>query len=533
MKMIDKRLTYTLALLAGLGIGLAASGCLSSAVTCTSNLKACGTICADVTTDKDNCGGCGIACQVGQVCQDSQCVCEPGATFCNGACVNTNTDPNDCGGCAGEGGSVCGSEQVCEGGQCKQACTLGGTPTVCGQSCADLQNDPDNCGACGHACASGQSCESGTCGFDAVGACLNGGEVVGLSVARRSGGTTAVGTEPGLLAVSGSTVLVADAVDGTLRQVDRDSLAQLPPTNLIGDDPQGLLVEGANVYALSGSGNALTVFSQTPTDAGITLSDVGGYAFPGSSNPHGLAQLGSELYVPQFGCCIGFGGCSDPSGGNFLARLDVLDPTQPRDAGVIDLSGLSFDTFDGGTSYARPGAVAAVDGKIYVTVGNLDGACGVAGPGFLAQFDPADGGLSQIALPDNCKSPFALATSGNDLVVSCSGNTVFGGPPDYLPVSTTDSSLVLVRGGQPIATYQPACPTPANGCSDPALGRVAARDGVLFATDQVQGRVFVVAIDGGSFTELHGYQTDGPIVACKNADGGSLGQLVQDVVALP
>ena len=528
---LNKRWGQLLALVGGLAIGLWISGCLSSSVTCTQGLKACGNTCSDTTTDKANCGGCGIACQVGQLCQDAKCVCEPGAVFCNGACVATDTDPNNCGGCAGDGGTVCGAGDVCEGGQCKPSCTLGGS-TVCGSSCVSLQNDPDNCGACGNVCASGQGCHAGVCAFDAVGACLDNGEVVGLSVARRSGGGTVVGTNPQALAVSGGTLLVGDALDGKLRQVRSEDFGLLVPENDIGTDPQGILSSGSTVYEVSGSGNALNVFvvDGGTSDAGVPLAPVGGYAFPADSNPHGVAKVGDTLFVPQYGCWAGTGGCTDPQLSNFVARLDVTNPGQPADAGILDLSGL-VSSFDGGTTYARPSAVAVLDGGVYVALGNQDAMFNPVGPGVLARIDPSSGAATAIPLPAACLSPFALATSGADLVVSCAGASDYSTFPN---VTTSNSALVLVQGDQPVATYQASCPADSDGgCLDVSFGRIAARDGVVFAADQSQGRVFVVAIDGGSFQEVHGYQTDGPIVACTNADGGSFGQVVQDVVAVP
>jgi hypothetical protein len=76
--------------------------------------------------------------------------CEAGIP-CNGACVPV--DRNNCGAC----GKACAVDQVCDHGTCSATCSdplsrcdapEGGPP-----DCFDLRNDPKNCGACGQVCA--------------------------------------------------------------------------------------------------------------------------------------------------------------------------------------------------------------------------------------------------------------------------------------------------------------------------------------------------------------------------------------------
>ena len=133
--------------------------------------------CADTDNDNTNCGGCGVACGLGQVCQNGQCangcvapdggteaLCQPdgGSPYC----ADTNDDNGNCGGC----GIACGIGQTCQNGTCVNGCPAqdGGTLTLCmpdggAPFCTDTSNDPGNCGGCGNACAVNQVCIGGTC----------------------------------------------------------------------------------------------------------------------------------------------------------------------------------------------------------------------------------------------------------------------------------------------------------------------------------------------------------------------------------
>ena len=69
---------------------------------CPAGLTACGTTCLDVSADPMNCGGCGIPCSAGQLCQSGACQCVSG-TLCNGSCVAP--DAGDCGSSGAAGNS--------------------------------------------------------------------------------------------------------------------------------------------------------------------------------------------------------------------------------------------------------------------------------------------------------------------------------------------------------------------------------------------------------------------------------------------
>lgn len=170
----------------------------------------------DVTTNT-NCGACQVACGTGQVCDQGSCTtaaCSFPETDCTGTCANLQTSLTHCGGC----GTVCSSgsdlnaQATCSGGVCGTAANCRGGLTYCSNSagtrCADTMDDPSacgssctvcpggnfascaagacaiscpvgwmqcgstctnasisvqDCGACGHACATGEWCNAGTC----------------------------------------------------------------------------------------------------------------------------------------------------------------------------------------------------------------------------------------------------------------------------------------------------------------------------------------------------------------------------------
>lgn len=99
--------------------------------------------------------------------------CSSDLTDCNGTCVNTLVDILHCGGC----GLPCATGEICESGQCV-APVPDSTPTSdqaetvtecesgltwCGQTCIDLATDVLNCGSCGMDCGPDLDCVDGLC----------------------------------------------------------------------------------------------------------------------------------------------------------------------------------------------------------------------------------------------------------------------------------------------------------------------------------------------------------------------------------
>jgi hypothetical protein len=136
----------------------------------------CGSYCADLANDVENCGRCGVRCDLTGpyeygACVEGVCVyeCVDGALDCgDGMCTYLGSDPNNCGGC----GQVCAEGEVCSGGACCNPtisdCFGSSDPCVfpfimCGGGCVDPTSDPDNCGGCGVRCGETAVCIGGFC----------------------------------------------------------------------------------------------------------------------------------------------------------------------------------------------------------------------------------------------------------------------------------------------------------------------------------------------------------------------------------
>src|SRR5581483_9933966 len=89
---------------------------------------------------------------------DATPVCATGQSVCGTRCADLQADPNNCGTC----GHACGDLMVCVAGTCQLHCPAGNT--ACNGLCVNLLTDNANCGTCGNGCPMGNVCSRGACG---------------------------------------------------------------------------------------------------------------------------------------------------------------------------------------------------------------------------------------------------------------------------------------------------------------------------------------------------------------------------------
>lgn len=519
-------------------------GCPREGVVCSQGLSACGKDCADLSSDRSNCGGCGVVCQPGQVCQDAQCRCQPGTELCGGACVVTASDPRHCGAC----GRACASGEVCEAGTCRSNCQGWGI-TRCGDSCVNLDTDPLNCGSCGRACEGVQSCHQGRCTYDVVAACFSNGQLTGIQAGSDfKGPAEPVGSAPAALATVDDVVLAADGMDNQLYQARLHAeggrpLEKLPFLVTTGAAPNHVLVDGPLVYVVNAVSGTLQVLRrQGGADAGVglPLETVGELSFGENTFPEAVAKLGTRLYVPLFG---GYG-ASAAAAGQKVVEVSVDDPAHPEVLRSFDLSAVDLKPFPGGSPMPRPFSIAAHQGALYVALNNLNpDTYAPEGPGMLARIDPVTGAVTTLDLgADRCLNAVWVVSDGERLYVSCQGRAEYS-PPTYTLTSVEKTGLVVVDGsGQRQAAWAMACPAGAppydpdagTGCLPAMASRFAVVGQRIYVGDQNGGRVFVLELAGDQLIERRGYTPDGgaPIQAC--AVGGEVPvSNVSDVLAVP
>jgi len=509
-------------------VGGLLSGCPKDGPVCSEGFSRCGLGCADLASDALNCGACGFTCSTGELCQNGGCQCQSGATLCGDSCVSVASDPRNCGGCAGvDGGERCQAEQVCELGHCRAGCINPGS-TQCGQSCVDLRSNVNNCGQCGRRCRNAQSCHQGICTYDVIAACFNTGQVVGIQGDTHLQGDRArVGSAPQSLATLSDVLLLADGLDRRLRQARLSDFSPLAGESSLGASPNHIWIEDPLVYVVNSLGNTLQILQRQASPdgglfpSGLQLTTIGEVNLGPVSSPQAMVKLGEDLYIPLWG------------GDGQVARVDVANPRAPFVAKVFDLRDLDLKSFDGGRSYARPGAIALAWGRLYVALNNLDIGYSPSGPGMLARIDPASESVTAVDLgADVCLNAYWLAATERALYVSCGGKTIYG--PGYEPLSVEKSGVVVLNDREErTATWTVSCAPGTTGCLPPSVGRFAVFNHQLFLADQAGGRVFVLESVDDRLVERRGHNpVDGgpPIPACSR-DGGV--SLVIDVIAVP
>ncbi len=126
----------------------------------------------NITSDPDNCGGCGVKCGPGEWCRAGLDLIGHCQCLCGHDCQKFKDDPSNCGGCnvicPGSDGAEFHGRPACADGVCGYRCDLNWADcdNDLTNGCeTDLQNDPLNCGTCGRTCdgAPGQPCVNGQC----------------------------------------------------------------------------------------------------------------------------------------------------------------------------------------------------------------------------------------------------------------------------------------------------------------------------------------------------------------------------------
>jgi hypothetical protein len=505
------------------------SACPPTGLVCRAGTSICNAGCIDPMADQRNCGACGSACGASQVCVQGVCTCGPGTDSCGGQCVVTATDSRNCGASADAGacGHACGSAQVCEAGACRASCTAG-VNVPCNGGCVDTASDPANCGACGLACSQGQSCRSGACRYDLVAACYWTGQAVRFDGTSFVRGTLAdLGSNPAALAVARATgnrgpvaVLAADGQDRTLYQatVSASGLEPASRANRVGAGSNQVVVDGRRVYVVNSMSGTLQVLEQGEAggvdvlsfDAGVTpvvsLRTVGELNLGTSTSPEGVAVAGGALWVPLWG-----GSGAEAARGQAVAKVGLSDAGVPTLIATIGLQGLDLQAFDGG-SLARPFAVVAHRGGVYVVLNNLtavEGAYYPGGPGLLARLEPSDGGLRVVQLAGTrCLNPKWAAEVGDRLAVSCGGRATYDS--SYALTGLGSAGMVLLDGQDQLQDFWPAV-QPTDGGAFFLPGRFAVGGSRLFLGDESAGRVVVLDVSDAGLTEVRGVGTAVPV----------------------
>jgi hypothetical protein len=157
-------------------------------VECTGGRVNCGDECVDTASDPRHCGGCGAACDPGEVCEASECAAGPdcreepctGLSYCDlasGQCLPGCVEDTQCGDNERCERSTHGCVCVDGAHRCSGVCSLDTSTSTCGDLCTpcpDVANGNPTCDgvACGVDCDGGYHACSGTCVSDsAVASC--------------------------------------------------------------------------------------------------------------------------------------------------------------------------------------------------------------------------------------------------------------------------------------------------------------------------------------------------------------------------
>jgi hypothetical protein len=271
---------------------------------------ACGTRCADLTTDRLNCGACGNACASTQVCSGGMCQgsCGTGQTNCGGVCTNTAFDPANCGGC----GVACGMGFACVMGACRplegtDAGPCNAPSLMCGTSCVDPRSDNLNCGMCGRACAADRTCVMGMCVAPcAAGQMRCGTTCTNVTTDRNNCGACGNVCGTGLSCVGGACV-----AEPTFRitSLGTTGCSTIEHASITGDDHGGIAVSSSHVF-----------YNGDTSTGRFSAADLTGGAAVGVIHD----GITNDLATGTVYVLLTAGG-TEPSGSGTVTQLGVID----------------------------------------------------------------------------------------------------------------------------------------------------------------------------------------------------------------
>ncbi len=380
-------------------------------------------------------------------------VCASDQALCRGACTSLATDPANCGAC----GHACGAGQNCAA----SACVYG---------------TAQNCGALGRTCATGERCVSGDCVADLYLACFDTDEVreATSALAAAGAGSIATGAGPIAMAWLGDSLFVADSLDNTVEELRFDppgvrvAATITIPAALVGySDLEFIAAGNGLLYVSNAAANVLDVLDPA------ALKVVDEIPLGPGTFPAGIYLAGTKAYVALNGTSevavvdvSASAGCTAPHCGNLSEKIAI--PI----------------TLASATGQPMPSRFAALGGKLYVTLWNLDASFNPAGSGRLAAIDlttdslVTSSGFYPVDLGGGCQNPADVAAHGQVLYVTC------GFFPYSLPGTISGAGIVPVdvSSGTPVVGAQLSLI--AN-----APGPIAFCNGVGYAGDRASGAV--------------------------------------------
>lgn len=150
---------------------------------CGAGLSLCFGSCVDLQSDHENCGSCGNACEIVEVCSEGECTfeCPPGKENCGGSCIDLSDNLLNCGEC----GNACTAGEhaspICVSGECDVSCQSSWCnrdgDNTCEEYCAPppeevcngLDDDGDGSIDEGFECPQGDEQDCGVCGYQTCG----------------------------------------------------------------------------------------------------------------------------------------------------------------------------------------------------------------------------------------------------------------------------------------------------------------------------------------------------------------------------